>query len=140
MTRTEQALIDQGRVPSYLLSSYSARKLNLESTGHAGGTTNLRLASTGQSFDDLLGMMGTGLLVTEMMGSSINSMTGDYSRGASGFWVENGEIQYPVEEVTVAGNLKDMYQSILAIGEDADTRGSIQTGSILLEHMTVAGQ
>lgn len=112
----------------------------MQSTANAGGTHNLILESTGESYEDLLKKMDTGFLVTELIGSSVNNMTGDYSRGASGFWVENGEIQFPVEEVTVAGNLKDMFNNIVAAGADIDYRGGTRTGSILLEEVTIAGQ
>lgn len=133
-------VIRDGKVERYFLGSYSARKLGLKTTGNAGGNGNLLLADTGASFTDLLQQMGRGVLVTELIGSGINMITGDYSRGAAGFWVENGEIQYPLEEITIASNLKDMYQGIAAIGNDTDRRGSIQTGSILVNRMTVAGQ
>ncbi len=133
-------LITDGVIQSYLLGSYSARKLGLQTTGHASGVHNLSLQSTGQDFDEMLQMLGTGLLVSELIGNSVNGITGDYSRGASGFWVENGEIQFPVEEITIAGNLKDMYQHIVAIGNDIDYQGNTRTGSILIEEMTIAGK
>lgn len=133
-------LVDAGVLQGYLLSSYSARKLGMQSTGNAGGMHNLLVSHSNKSFKDLLKTMDTGLLVTEMMGQGINMVTGDYSRGASGFWVEKGEIQYPVEEITIAGNLKDLYQHIVAIGNDVDTRHTIQTGSILVENMSIAGE
>ncbi|MEE9303547.1 MAG: metalloprotease PmbA [Thiotrichaceae bacterium] len=133
-------LITDGVIQSYLLGSYSARKLGLQTTGHASGVHNLSLESTGQDFDEMLQMLGTGLVVSELIGNSVNGITGDYSRGASGFWVENGEIQFPVEEVTIAGNLKDMYQHIVAIGSDIDYQGNTRTGSILIEEMTIAGK
>ncbi|CAA6802530.1 MAG: TldE protein, part of TldE/TldD proteolytic complex [uncultured Thiotrichaceae bacterium] len=136
----EKNLIHNGVIESYLLGSYSARQLGMQTTANAGGTHNLILESTGESYEDLLQKMGTGFLVTELIGSSVNGMTGDYSRGASGFWVENGEIQFPVEEVTVAGNLRDMFNNIIAVGTDVDYRGSTRTGSILLEEVTIAGQ
>jgi len=132
-------IVVDGIVQSYIMGSYSARQLGLQSTANSGGTHNLTLDSTGQSFDELLKMLGTGLYLTELIGNSVNGITGDYSRGAAGFWVENGEIQYPVEEVTVAGNLKDMLQNIIAIGNDVDLRGGTRTGSILIEGMTIAG-
>ena len=132
-------IIKGGVLQSYLLGSYTARKLNLTSTANAGGVRNLTVSNTGQNFSQLLGQMTEGLLVTELIGSGINSVTGDYSRGASGFWVENGEIQYPVEEITIAGNLIDMYQNIVAIGNDVDTRGNTECGSIVVENMTIAG-
>jgi PmbA protein len=132
-------VVKDGVVQGYFLSTYSARKLGMASTGNAGGSHNLLLQPGDLDLPGLLRKMGTGLLVTEMLGHGANLVTGDYSRGAAGFWVENGEIQYPVEEITIAGNLKDMYQGILAIGKDVDRRGSKQTGSILVERMTVAG-
>jgi PmbA protein len=127
-------------IEGYFLGSYSARKLGMKSTGNAGGNHNLVMDSTGEDFAALLKKMGTGLLVTEMLGQGINMVTGDYSRGAAGFWVENGEIAYPVQEVTVAGNLKDMFANIVAIGTDVMVRGSRQTGSVLVEGTTVAGE
>ncbi|WP_293798220.1 metalloprotease PmbA [Pantoea sp. CTOTU46764] len=133
-------IIKDGVLQNWLLTSYSARKLGLQSTGHAGGIHNWRIAGQGQSFDGMLKQMGTGLVVTEMMGSSINGMTGDYSRGASGFWVENGEIQYPVSEITIAGNLKDMWLNMVTVGNDIETRSNIQCGSVLLPEMKIAGQ
>ncbi|MDH4150713.1 MAG: metallopeptidase TldD-related protein, partial [Betaproteobacteria bacterium] len=111
----------------------------MKSTGNAGGNHNLILRDTGEDFAALLKKLGTGLLVTEMMGQGVNAVTGDYSRGAAGFWVENGEIAYPVEEITIAGNLKDMYRHIVAIGNDVSRRSSRQCGSILVEGMTLAG-
>ncbi len=132
-------IVVDGIVQNYIMGSYSARQLGLQSTANSGGTHNLTLDSTGQSFDELLKMLGTGLYLTELIGNSVNGITGDYSRGAAGFWVENGEIQYPVEEVTVAGNLKDMLQNIVAVGNDVDLRGGTRTGSILIEGMMVAG-
>lgn len=136
----EKDLVTDGVIQSFILGSYSARKLGLKTTANAGGTRNLTLESTGKSFDELLKEMNTGFLVSELIGNSVNAMTGDYSRGASGFWVENGEIQYPVEEITIAGNLKDMYQHIVGIGTDVDSRGNTRSGSILLEEMKIAGQ
>lgn len=133
-------LIKDGVLGGYLLGSYSARKLGLQSTGNAGGSHNLLVAPTAGGFTDMLARLGTGLLVTELLGQGVNGITGDYSRGAAGFWVENGEIAYPVEEITIAGNLKQMYQQIVAIGSDIETRGSKRVGSILLERMTVAGE
>jgi len=132
-------LVDAGVLQGYVLGSYSARKLGMSTTGNAGGIHNLVVAETGQSFADLLSAMDTGFLVTELMGSGINPVTGDYSRGATGFWVERGEITFPVSEVTIAGNLKTMYQGILAIGNDLDIRGGIRTGSVLVREMTIAG-
>ena len=137
-TRDRDAVRD-GVVQGYFLSSYSARKLGMQSTGNAGGNHNLIVPSTGEDFAALLKKMGSGLLVTELLGHGLNMVTGDYSRGAAGFWVENGVIAYPVEEITIAGNLKDMFKGIVAIGSDVETRGSRQVGSILIDHMTVAG-
>lgn len=132
-------LVSDGVLQGYLLSSYSARKLGMVTTGNAGGAHNLIVHSTGQHFEDLLREMGTGLLVTELMGQGVNTVTGDYSRGAVGFWVEKGEIAWPVEEITIAGNLRDMYCGIIAIGHDVLNRAGKQCGSILIESMTVAG-
>jgi len=134
-------LVKSGVLQGYILSSYSARRLNMQTTGNAGGTHNLIVSGREmKSQAELLKMMGKGLLVTELMGQGVNHITGDYSRGAAGFWVENGEIQFPVEEITIAGNLRDMFRSIQMIGNDADRRRNIQTGSILLDKMTIAGQ
>lgn len=133
-------IVKDGIIQGYFLGSYSARKLGMSSTGSASGVTNLLLADTGISFPDLLAQMGTGLMVTELIGNGVNGITGDYSRGAVGYWVENGMIVHPVEEVTIAGNLKDMFKGIVAIGDDVDERGSIRTGSILIDKMTIAGQ
>ncbi|MEM0911395.1 MAG: metalloprotease PmbA [Pseudomonadota bacterium] len=133
-------IVSEGRVQEYLLTSYSARKLGLVTNGHAGGTHNCIVSDTGQSDDDLLKELGTGLLVTELMGQGVSIVNGDYSRGAAGFWVEDGEIQYPVHEVTIAGNLKDMYQQIVAIGKEREIRGSLQTGGVLIEQMSIAGE
>ncbi len=132
-------IVADGIVQNYIMSSYSARQLGLQTTANSGGTHNLTLDSTGQNFAELLAMLDTGLLVTELIGSGINGMTGDYSRGAAGFWVENGEIQYPVEEITIAGNLKEMFKQIVAVGNDVDYRSGTRTGSILIEGMTIAG-
>ena len=132
-------IVSDGIVRGYFLGSYSARKLGLRSTGNAGGNHNLVLQDTGEDFTALLRKMGTGLLVTELMGQGVNSVTGDYSRGAAGYWVENGSIAYPVQEITIAGNLKDMFRGIAAVGTDIVRRGSRQCGSILVERMTVAG-
>ncbi|MEI9598959.1 metalloprotease PmbA [Moellerella wisconsensis] len=139
--RTSQRnIIDQGMLTTWLLTSYSARKLGLKSTGHAGGIHNWHIPGQGDSFDGLLKKMGTGLIVTELMGQGVSAMTGDYSRGAAGFWVENGEIQYPVSEITIAGNLKDMWANIVTIGDDIEMRSNIQCGSVLLPEMSIAGQ
>ncbi|MBK8453738.1 MAG: metalloprotease PmbA [Thiofilum sp.] len=137
-TQARDILVD-GVLQGYFLSTYSAKKLGMVTTGNAGGNHNLILQSTGQSFEDLLQQLGTGLLLNELFGGGVNGMTGDYSRGAVGFWVENGVIQYPVEEITIAGNLKDMYHGIQAIGNDVDMRGNIRSGSILINRMTIAG-
>ena len=132
-------LVADGVLQGYLLDSYSARKLGLQSTASAGGVRNASIASSGQSFDELLREMDHGVVVTELMGQGTNPVTGDYSRGAAGFWVENGKIRYPVDEITVAGNLKDMFRRLLAVGSDNDIPGSIDTGSWLIERMTVGG-
>ena len=132
-------VVESGVLQGYFLGSYSARKLGLKSTGNAGGNHNLVLRDTGSDFPGLLRTMGDGLLVTELLGHGINPVTGDYSRGAAGFWVEKGEIAYPVQEITIAGNLKDIFRGIVAIGDDVIRRGSRQCGSILVERMTVAG-
>ncbi|HGO5822476.1 TPA: metalloprotease PmbA [Mannheimia haemolytica] len=134
-------IITDGILQTYLMTSYSGRKMGLKSTGHAGGIHNwlVKPNRTG-GLNSLLEEMGTGLLVTEMLGSAINSVTGEYSRGAAGFWVENGEIQYPVAEITIAGQLQEMYKNIVAVGDDIEHRSNIQTGSILLEKMTVSGE
>ena len=136
-------VVRDGVVQGYFLSTYSARKLGLKTTGNAGGAHNLTITSTRTAQDDdfvgMLKKMGTGLLVTELMGQGVNYVTGDYSRGASGYWVENGVIQYPVEEITIAGNMKTMFEQIVGIGTDTLIRGTRQTGSILIESMTVAG-
>jgi PmbA protein len=123
-----------------VLSTYSARKLGLRSTGNAGGNYNLLVHGRGKDFDGMLAQLGRGLYVTELMGQGVNGVTGDYSRGAAGFWVEGGQLVYPVSEVTVAGNLKDLYKNLVDVGSDLDLRGGIRTGSILLEEMTVAGE
>jgi PmbA protein len=133
-------VVRNGVLQGYVLDSYSARRLGLQTTGNAGGVHNLSVSSGELDLDGLVREMGTGLLVTELIGHGINMVTGDYSRGAAGFWVENGEIQYPVEEITVAGNLKDMFRGIRAVGSDVDLRGNIRTGSILLDRLTVAGE
>ena len=132
-------VVKDGVVQGYFLASYSARKLGLKSTGNAGGNHNLTLRDTGDDFAGLLRKMGTGLLVTELLGQGVNAVTGDYSRGAAGFWVEKGEIAYPVQEITIAGNLKDMFRGIAAVGNDVVRRGSRYCGSILVDRMTIAG-
>ncbi len=137
----DRELVQDGTLQGYVLSSYSARKLGLRTTGNAGGTHNLLVESKNGGVDaaGLMRQLGTGLLVTELMGQGVNGVTGDYSRGASGFWVENGTSMYPVHEITIAGNLKDMYRNIAAIGSDVDLRGSVRVGSILISEMTIAG-
>lgn len=135
----DRVLVEKGILCGYLLNSYSARKLDMQTTGNAGGFHNILLQTSEFKLNDLIKQMGKGLLVTEIMGQGINLVTGDYSRGAAGFWVENGEIQYPVEEITIAGNLSDMYQNIVEIGNDINNKSPIQTGSIFLENMMVAG-
>ena len=133
-------IVSDGILRSYVLSTYSARKLGLHSTGNAGGVRNLTITPGEFDFQAMLKQLDTGLLVTELMGQGVNMVTGDYSRGAAGFWVENGEILYPVEEITIAGNLKDMFKNIIAVGNDVDYRGNVRTGSILVERMSIAGE
>jgi len=135
-----RTIVEEGVLNGYFLGSYSARKLGLTTTGNAGGSHNLIVKSDDIDLNGLLKKMGKGLLVTELLGHGINPVTGDYSRGAAGFWVENGEVQYPVEEFTIAGNLKEMYRQIVAVGNDVLAQGSRQCGSILVENMTIAGQ
>jgi len=136
-------VIEAGRVQGYFLSSYSARKLGLQTTGHAGGAHNLHFTSRHTRAEDdlpaMLQKLGTGLFVIELMGDGVNPVTGDYSRGASGFWVQNGHIAWPVEEITIAGNLKDMFRDMQAVGADSYTSGNKTTGSILVGRMMVAG-
>ncbi len=141
----DSALVESGVLARYVLGSYSARKLGLQSTGNAGGIHNLRVApgagdGEASDFSGMLRRLGTGLLVTEVMGQGVNTITGDYSRGAAGFWVEHGQIAYPVEGITIAANLRDMFAGIVAVGADVDRRGAVLTGSILLDRMTVAGE
>lgn len=135
----KQYYVTDGILQHYVLGSYSARRLGMETTGNAGGVANLGVTHSDKDLSALLKEMGTGLLVTELIGQGVRIMTGDYSRGAFGFWVENGEIQYPVHEITIAGNLKNMFQQIVAIGNDIDTRGNVRTGSMLIEEMMIAG-
>lgn len=135
----EQAFVENGMVKNFIMSSYSARALGLQTTGNSGGVFNLTINHDDVDFKSLLKKMDRGLLVTQLMGQGINLLTGSYSRGAAGFWVENGEIQYPVHEITIAGNLKDMYHNIVAIANDTETRGNYRTGSILIDNMMVAG-
>jgi PmbA protein len=136
-------VIDAGRVSGYFLSSYSARKLGMRTTGNAGGSHNLRFTSRktrpSDNLDSLIKQMGRGLLVTEVMGQGVNGLTGDYSRGVFGYWVEGGQIQHPVEEVTIAGNLKAMFKGLVAVGSDEVIRGNKTCGSVLIDAMTVAG-
>jgi PmbA protein len=142
----DRALVKDGVLQGYVLGSYSARKLGLKTTGNAGGIHNLLVTAPAtergksMSFEALLKQMGTGLLVTELMGQGVNGVTGDYSRGASGYWVENGALVHPVHEITIAGNLKQMYRDIVALGTDVDVRGAVRTGSVLLSEMTIAGE
>lgn len=135
----DREVVVGGVLNGYFLSAYTARKLGMQTTGNAGGSHNLILQSGPDDLPALIKRMGRGLLVTEMLGHGVNYVTGDYSRGAAGFWVENGEIVHPVEEITIAGNLRDMFKQILAIGSDVQIRGSKQCGSILIERMMVAG-
>jgi PmbA protein len=135
-----RTVVRDGVLQGYFLGSYSARKLGMRSTGSAGGNHNLVVASDGPDFLGMLRRLDTGLLVTELLGHGVNLVTGDYSRGAAGYWVEKGEIAHPVEEITVAGNLKDMFLGIEAVGSDAVVRGSRRSGSILVQRMTIAGE
>jgi PmbA protein len=135
----ENVFVENGILKSYSMGVYSARKLGMQTTGNAGGVHNLFITTGNNDLQGLLKKMDKGLLVTELMGNGVNVVTGDYSRGAAGFWVEGGEIQYPVEEITIAGNLNDMYKNIVEVGNDVDHRGNINTGSILLENMMIAG-
>jgi PmbA protein len=135
----QQSIVEAGVLQTYLLDSYSARRLNMQPTSHAGGLHNLHVTSSDLDYQAMIKKMGTGLIVTDVMGHGVNLVNGDYSRGASGFWVENGEIQHFVEEITIAGNLKDMLANVVAIGNDVDHRSSMLTGSWLLEEMTIAG-
>ena len=135
----DRDIVTDGVLQGYVLSSYSARRLGLETTANAGGAQNLNVPGNVAGLEALLADMGTGLLVEELIGQGVNTVTGDYSRGAVGHWVENGEISYPVHEVTIAGNLRDLYARIVAVGRDQDLRGGIRCGSILVDEMTVAG-
>ena len=140
VTTLDRKVVENGVVQGYFLGSYSARKLGLRTTGNAGGSHNLIFDNGAPlPFSELLKRMGKGLLVTELLGQGVNSVTGDYSRGAAGYWVEGGEIQHPVEEITIAGNLKDMLPGICALGNDTLVQGSKQCGSLLIDRMTVAG-
>ncbi|MBU1436106.1 MAG: metalloprotease PmbA [Gammaproteobacteria bacterium] len=136
----DRQIITDGVLNQYLTTSYSGRKLSLPSSGHAGGIHNWMVSHGDADLAQLLRDMGTGLLVTELMGQGVNGVTGDYSRGAAGFWVENGQVQYPVSEITIAGNLKDMFFDIAAVGNDVDKRGGVLTGSVLIGQMQIAGQ
>ena len=136
----ERSVIRNGVLQGYFLGSYSARKLGMKSTGNAGGHHNLVLKSNGPNFVGMLKKMGRGLLVTELLGQGINLVTGDYSRGAAGYWVDGGEIQFPVEEITIAGNLRDMFKGIVAVGADVLARSGRESGSILIDRMTIAGE
>jgi PmbA protein len=136
----QRKLIDEGVLQGYLLGTYTARRLGMKSTGNAGGAHNILVKNTGESLEQLLKKMGTGLFITELFGQGVNLMTGDYSRGGFGFWVEGGKIQYPVEEITIAGALPQMFSSIQGIGTDTEKRSKIQVGSILLGEMMVAGE
>lgn len=133
-------LVSDGNLQGYVLDSYAARRLGMQTTGNAGGVHNLYISDSGKNLEQLVTEMDRGILVTEVMGQGVNIVTGDYSRGAAGFWVENGEIQYPVEEFTLAGNLANMFQQLVAVANDTDTRGSLCSGSWLIENMTIAGE
>jgi len=136
----ERSVVRAGVLQGYFLGSYSARKLGMKSTGNAGGHHNLVLKSDGPNFAGMLRKMGRGLLVTELLGQGINLVTGDYSRGAAGYWVDGGEIRFPVEEITIAGNLRDMFKSVVAVGSDVLLRSGRSSGSILIDQMTIAGE
>jgi PmbA protein len=142
VTTRDRELVRDGVLTGYVLGSYSARRLGLSTTGNAGGIHNLLVSASSpdNGFEQMLRQMGEGLLVTELMGPGVNGVTGDYSRGASGFWVEGGAIAYPVHEVTIASNLRDMFRGIVAVGTDVDTHGAIRTGSVLIDAMTIAGE
>jgi PmbA protein len=135
----DRDVIAEGVLSGYVLGSYAARRLGMRTTANAGGTQNLIVAGNSGDLAALIKEMGTGLLVAELIGQGVNAVTGDYSRGAVGQWVENGAIQFPVHEVTIAGNLRDLYKRIAAIGSDQDVRGGIRCGSLLVEEMTIAG-
>ena len=135
----DRDIVSDGVLQGYILSSYSARRLGLDTTANAGGAQNLIVSGNAENQADLVSQMGTGLIVEELIGQGVNLVTGDYSRGAVGHWVENGEIRYPVHEVTIAGNLRDLYSRIVATGEDRDLRGGIRCGSLLVDGMTIAG-
>jgi len=137
-TRKKDFVAD-GILQNYILGSYTARKLDMQTTANSGGVFNLFIKDDGLNLHELLKKMNTGLLITELSGQGVNIVTGDYSRGAVGFWVENGKIQYPISEITIAGNLRDMFLNLVSVGNDIDRRGNIKSGSILLEEMTIAG-
>ena len=134
----KRTIVEQGQLEGYFLSGYSARRLGMATTGNAGGIHNIVIDSPKQPLDSIIKELGTGLLITEVMGQGVNIVTGNYSRGASGFWFENGEIKHYVQEITIAGNLEEMFQSIVALGDDLDTRSSILTGSVAISSMTIA--
>ncbi len=136
----DRELVAAGVLGGYVLNTYAARKLGLTTTGNAGGTHNLLVHPGTDDFAALVERMGRGLVVTELMGQGVNGVTGDYSRGATGFWVEGGQVVHPVNEITIAGNLRDLYRNLVAVGADVDERGSLRTGSILVEEMTIAGE
>ena len=135
----DRDIVVDGILQGYILNSYSARRLGLTTTANAGGAQNLIVPGNADELDSLIREMGTGFIVEELIGQGVNGVTGDYSRGAVGLWVEQGEVQYPVHEVTIAGNLRELYMRIAAIGRDQDLRGGIRCGSILVEEMTIAG-
>ncbi len=135
----EKAFIDRGEVASYVLGSYSARRLGMSTTANSGGIHNVWVEGPRRSFADLVGGVEEGLLVTELMGQGVNIVTGDYSRGAAGFWISKGEISHPVDEITIAGHLAQMYGAVVGLGDDPDRRGNVVTGSLLIEGMTIAG-
>jgi PmbA protein len=138
--KREQYFVEDGRVKSYVMGQYSANQLGLKTTANAGGTNNVNVtANFDGGLDAMIKAMGKGLVVTELMGQGVNATTGDYSRGALGFWVENGEIQYPVSGLTIAGNLKDMLLGIEHVGTDIDQRSNLKVGSVLINQMTIAG-
>jgi PmbA protein len=139
VAKREKHIVESGVLQQYLLDVYSARRLNMQTTANAGGVHNLFLNAQVDALDDLLKQMNTGLLITSLMGQGVNIVTGDYSRGASGFWVENSEIQYPVSEITIAGHLGEMFKNIIAVADDAEPYSNIRSGSLLIEEMTVAG-
>ena len=138
-TRDREVVVE-GELRGYFLGVYSARKLGMQTTGNGGGAHNLIIQPGEDDFEALVRRMGRGLIVTELLGHGVNYVTGDYSRGAAGFWVENGEIAHPVQEITIAGNLREMFRGIEAVGADVHQRGGKRTGSILIDRMMVAGE